>query len=86
MRVSLSGHFVFKLDAGGARMSDDWLARRFAQFSSKKEEEQFAHRAALDSYDALFDVLMNRVAVDIEKVQRKLRSKWLRETLRSQNR
>lgn len=67
-------------------MSDDWLARRFAQFSSKKEEEQFAHRAALDSYDALFDVLMNRVAVDIEKVQRKLRSKWLRETLRSQNR
>jgi hypothetical protein len=67
MRVSLSGHFVFKLDAGGARMSDDWLARRFAQFSSKKEEEQFAHRAALDSYDALFDVLMNRVAVDIEK-------------------
>jgi hypothetical protein len=65
MRVSLSGHFVFKLDAGGARMPDDWLKSRFEQYSRKKADDEYAHRAALDSYDSFFDRAMARVEQDI---------------------
>ena len=67
MRVSMSGHFVFKLDAGGAGMPDDWLKSRFEQYTRKQQEDEYARRAALDSYDAYFDRLMKQVHLDVDK-------------------
>jgi len=63
----MSGHFVFKLDAGGAGMPDDWLKSRFEQYTRKQQEDEYARRAALDSYDAYFDRLMKQVHLDVDK-------------------
>jgi hypothetical protein len=48
-------------------MPDDWLSRRFDQYRRKQQEDEYAHRAALDSYDSYFDRLMQQMALDVGK-------------------